>query len=56
MQRHPEAGHEKLPLVIPVLFYMGKRWQANSTAVLSRWLTLWSFRMMKLLAIAAWPP
>lgn len=25
MQRHLEAGHEKLPLVIPVLFYMGKR-------------------------------
>lgn len=25
MQRHPEAGHSKLPLVIPVLFYQGKR-------------------------------
>ena len=25
MQRHLEAGHKKLPLVIPVLFYMGKR-------------------------------
>lgn len=25
MQRHIEAGHKKLPLVIPVLFYVGKR-------------------------------
>lgn len=25
MQRHLEAGHRKLPLVIPVLFYTGKR-------------------------------
>ena len=25
MQRHLEAGHKKLPLVIPVLFYSGKR-------------------------------
>lgn len=25
MQRHLEAGHKKLPLVIPVLFYTGKR-------------------------------
>lgn len=25
MQRHLEAGHNKLPLVIPVLFYTGKR-------------------------------
>ena len=25
MQRHLEAGHAKLPLVIPVLFYAGKR-------------------------------
>ena len=25
MQRHLDAGHEKLPLVIPVLFYTGKR-------------------------------
>lgn len=25
MQRHLDAGHKKLPLVIPVLFYMGKR-------------------------------
>ncbi|MEZ3501398.1 Rpn family recombination-promoting nuclease/putative transposase [Pantoea sp. KPR_PJ] len=25
MQRHLEAGHSKLPLVIPVLFYTGKR-------------------------------
>ncbi|PRD13322.1 Rpn family recombination-promoting nuclease/putative transposase [Pantoea coffeiphila] len=25
MQRHLEAGHKKLPLVIPVLFYAGKR-------------------------------
>lgn len=25
MQRHIEAGHKKLPLVIPVLFYTGKR-------------------------------
>lgn len=25
MQRHLEAGHKKLPLVIPVLFYVGKR-------------------------------
>ncbi len=25
MQRHLEAGHAKLPLVIPVLFYVGKR-------------------------------
>ncbi|MGD8203079.1 Rpn family recombination-promoting nuclease/putative transposase [Pantoea sp. FN0305] len=25
MQRHIEAGHNKLPLVIPVLFYVGKR-------------------------------
>ncbi len=25
MQRHLEAGHTKLPLVIPVLFYVGKR-------------------------------
>ncbi len=25
MQRHIEAGHKKLPLVIPVLFYAGKR-------------------------------
>lgn len=25
MQRHLEAGHKKLPLVIPVLFYMGRR-------------------------------
>lgn len=24
MQRHLDAGHKKLPLVIPVLFYMGK--------------------------------
>lgn len=54
MQCHLEAGHKKLPLVIPVLFYTGKRspypyspagwtnltirrWQANSTAALSRW-------------------
>lgn len=25
MQRHLDAGHKKLPLVVPVLFYMGKR-------------------------------
>lgn len=25
MQRHLDAGHKKLPLVIPVLFYQGKR-------------------------------
>ena len=25
MQRHLDAGHKKLPLVIPVLFYIGKR-------------------------------
>lgn len=25
MQRHIDAGHKKLPLVIPVLFYVGKR-------------------------------
>ncbi|QUY48934.1 Rpn family recombination-promoting nuclease/putative transposase [Serratia plymuthica] len=25
MQRHLDAGHEKLPMVIPVLFYTGKR-------------------------------
>ena len=25
MQRHLDAGHKKLPLVIPVLFYMGRR-------------------------------
>lgn len=25
MQRHLEEGHKKLPLVIPVLFYTGKR-------------------------------
>ena len=25
MQRHLDAGHQKLPLVIPVLFYTGKR-------------------------------
>jgi len=25
MQRHLEAGHKKLPLVIPILFYTGKR-------------------------------
>lgn len=25
MQRHLEAGYKKLPLVIPVLFYTGKR-------------------------------
>lgn len=25
MQRHLEAGHKKLPLVIPVLFYTEKR-------------------------------
>ncbi|WP_277269039.1 Rpn family recombination-promoting nuclease/putative transposase, partial [Pantoea septica] len=25
MQRHHDAGHSKLPLVIPVLFYQGKR-------------------------------
>ncbi|MGF6191755.1 putative transposase YdaD [Serratia sp. 509] len=25
MQRHLEAGHKKLPLVIPMLFYTGKR-------------------------------
>ena len=25
MQRHLEAGHKKLPLVIPVLFYTGNR-------------------------------
>lgn len=25
MQRHLQAGHQKLPLVIPVLFYTGKR-------------------------------
>lgn len=70
MQRHLEAGHKKLPLVIPVLFYTGKRspypysrmsltsrnWQAGSTARLSRWLMLPSFRMMKSPATAAWPP
>lgn len=25
MQRHLEAGHKPLPLVIPILFYIGKR-------------------------------
>jgi predicted transposase/invertase (TIGR01784 family) len=25
MQRHLDAGHKKLPLVIPILFYIGKR-------------------------------
>lgn len=25
MQRHLDAGHKKLPLVIPILFYMGRR-------------------------------
>ncbi|KKI44067.1 Rpn family recombination-promoting nuclease/putative transposase [Hafnia alvei] len=25
MQRHLDAGHKKLPLVIPILFYVGKR-------------------------------
>lgn len=25
MQRHLDAGHKKLPLVVPVLFYMGRR-------------------------------
>ena len=25
MQRHLDASHKKLPLVIPVLFYTGKR-------------------------------
>lgn len=25
MQRHLDAGHKTLPLVIPVLFYQGKR-------------------------------
>ena len=25
MQRHLDAGHKKLPLVVPILFYMGKR-------------------------------
>lgn len=25
MQRHLDAGHKKLPLVVPVLFYVGKR-------------------------------
>lgn len=37
MQRHLEAGHKKLPLVIPVLFYTGRRsaaqwmcWQSHN--------------------------
>ncbi len=72
MQRHLEAGHKKLPLVIPVLFYTGKRsrirtppagwmslttprWQEVSTAMLSRWSTLRSFRMMKSPTTAVWP-
>lgn len=25
MQRHPEAGHKRLPRVIPILFYAGRR-------------------------------
>lgn len=25
MQRHLDAGHDNLPLVIPILFYTGKR-------------------------------
>ncbi|HHU9888893.1 TPA: Rpn family recombination-promoting nuclease/putative transposase, partial [Escherichia coli] len=33
MQRHLEAGHDYLPLVIPILFYQGKRspypWSTN---------------------------
>lgn len=33
MQRHLDAGHKKLPLVIPILFYHGKRtpypWSLN---------------------------
>ncbi|WLS81054.1 Rpn family recombination-promoting nuclease/putative transposase (plasmid) [Erwinia pyri] len=35
MQRHLEAGHRKLPLVIPVLFYTGKR---NPYPYSTRWL------------------
>ena len=50
MQRHLEAGHKKLPLVIPVnaaririppagwMSLTTRRWQAHSTAALSRWL------------------
>ena len=35
MQRHLEAGHKKLPLVIPVLFYTGKR---TPSPYSTRWL------------------
>ncbi|HBE9081610.1 Rpn family recombination-promoting nuclease/putative transposase [Serratia fonticola] len=35
MQRHLEAGHKKLPLVIPMLFYTGKRSQYPYS---TRWL------------------
>ena len=35
MQRHLDAGHKKLPLVIPVLFYVGKR---NPHPYSTRWL------------------
>jgi len=35
MQRHLEAGHHKLPLVIPVLFYAGRR---SPYPYSSRWL------------------
>lgn len=35
MQRHLDAGHKRLPLVIPVLFYSGKRTPYPYT---TRWL------------------
>jgi predicted transposase YdaD len=53
MQRHLDSGHKRLPLVIPVLFYSGKRspyphttrwtslmtrhWPRHSTVVNFRW-------------------
>ncbi len=39
MQRHLDAGHKKLPLVIPVLFYQGKR---SPYPYPLNWLTLFS--------------
>lgn len=38
MQRHLEAGHKKLPLVISVLFYTGKR--SRSTTPHGGWMSL----------------
>lgn len=67
MQRHLEACHKKLLLVIPVLFYTGKR---SPYPYSTRWLnefddsalagklysSAFPLVMMKSPAIAAWPP